>query len=659
MATLVLSSYRVLENAPAFTLIGTLSVTGDDIRPGETFTFALDDERFAIEGNLLIVKAGGFDFEGPEQQFPINIQVTGSQNTPVDGTSVVLNVANVNEAPTDILVTGGTIGDNAIIGAPVAFLTGEDPDRGDLLTYMIVDENGVEYDHHLFGISGNQIVVKNEISSADVGSNPVYVKVTDAGGLFHVERITLTVEYVNKAPEVDHILRDVLDGSPGGTVVAVISAQDEEQETLTYRLSETSAQLFDLINNNDGTYNVVVKQGQILRSARTAFQSVVVEVSDTAGNTTSETVALNIIENLEPEANFEFAPIERIAGAGSIVGRLVADDPEGKPVTFTLSNESAQVFQLVRNADGSYNVVVKAGVTLRHDQEDGSHQSFTVTVSDGFNTPFEETFQLEFWDKAPAALSVVRVSEGISSGVIGTVTPMDDDDEMVDVALSAESARYFRLVDNGSGGYTISLRPGVVLDYENPAHHAITLIVSDGINAMTKTLALDIIDEIDILTGTARADVLNGTTGRDIVKGLAGNDRLAGNAGDDRLHGSTGKDILTGGLGRDVFVFDSKPNKKTNLDKIVDFKVVDDSIWLENKIFSKLGKKGSEAAPAQLKKSFFKVTDKAKDKDDYIVYNKKTGKLFYDVDGSGSKAAVEIATLSKKLAMTHKDFFVI
>jgi Ca2+-binding RTX toxin-like protein len=106
-------------------------------------------------------------------------------------------------------------------------------------------------------------------------------------------------------------------------------------------------------------------------------------------------------------------------------------------------------------------------------------------------------------------------------------------------------------------------------------------------------------------------------------------------------------------------VFDSKPNKKTNLDKVAEFSVTDDSIWLENKVFAKLGKKGSEAAPAQLKKSFFVLGDKAKDKDDYIIYSKKTGRLYFDVDGSGSKAAVEIATLSKKLAMTYKDFFVI
>ncbi|MGO4574274.1 calcium-binding protein, partial [Microvirga sp. 2TAF3] len=58
-------------------------------------------------------------------------------------------------------------------------------------------------------------------------------------------------------------------------------------------------------------------------------------------------------------------------------------------------------------------------------------------------------------------------------------------------------------------------------------------------------------------------------------------------------------------------------------------------------------------------KGFFTIGDKAKDKDDYLIYNKKTGVLSYDADGSGKGTAVEIAKLSKNLKMTAADFFVI
>ena len=136
------------------------------------------------------------------------------------------------------------------------------------------------------------------------------------------------------------------------------------------------------------------------------------------------------------------------------------------------------------------------------------------------------------------------------------------------------------------------------------------------------------------------------------------NDSLKGAAGDDRLEGALGKDTFTGGTGKDVFVFRSEATK-SNKDKIVDFKTKDDSIWLDNAVFSKLGKKGTDASPAKLSKAFFTIGDKAKDKNDYLVYDKNKGVLYYDADGSGTGKAVEIASLSKKLPMTYKDFFVI
>jgi Ca2+-binding RTX toxin-like protein len=60
-----------------------------------------------------------------------------------------------------------------------------------------------------------------------------------------------------------------------------------------------------------------------------------------------------------------------------------------------------------------------------------------------------------------------------------------------------------------------------------------------------------------------------------------------------------------------------------------------------------------------LSKSSFVVGAKAKDKNDYIVYDKSKGALYYDADGSGKGAAVKFAQLKKGLVIDHKDFFVI
>jgi len=136
-----------------------------------------------------------------------------------------------------------------------------------------------------------------------------------------------------------------------------------------------------------------------------------------------------------------------------------------------------------------------------------------------------------------------------------------------------------------------------------------------------------------------------------------GNDTLIGNAAANRLYGGKGKDSLTGLGGRDSFVFDTKLDKLR--DTITDFSVRDDTIWLDNSIFKKLGSKGSEKSPAKLKAAFFKIGTKATDKDDYVIYNKKTGVLSYDADGSGKGKAIDFATLKKNLALKYDDFAVI
>lgn len=159
------------------------------------------------------------------------------------------------------------------------------------------------------------------------------------------------------------------------------------------------------------------------------------------------------------------------------------------------------------------------------------------------------------------------------------------------------------------------------------------------------------------LTGNNLNNTISGNAGNNMIFADGGRDKVNGGSGNDTLNGGLGNDDLTGGRGRDAFVFDSKPNKKSNRDKVVDFNPKDDSILLDNAIFKKLGK-GSADKPIKIKKDFFAL-DSAKDKNDYIIYNTKTGVLSYDADGSGGRSGIEFAVLKKNLKVTYHDFFVV
>jgi Ca2+-binding RTX toxin-like protein len=157
----------------------------------------------------------------------------------------------------------------------------------------------------------------------------------------------------------------------------------------------------------------------------------------------------------------------------------------------------------------------------------------------------------------------------------------------------------------------------------------------------------------DVLDGGNGNDTLRGGDGNDTLKGGNGKDVLDGGAGNDKLYGNLGRDVLSGGSGRDIFVFDTRPN----LDTITDYNVRHDTIWLDDRYMSKLGK-GSASKPGKLNKKFFAL-DKAKDGDDRLIYDTKSGVLSFDVDGVGAARAVEIAILKSGLKMTAAEFFVI
>jgi Ca2+-binding RTX toxin-like protein len=55
----------------------------------------------------------------------------------------------------------------------------------------------------------------------------------------------------------------------------------------------------------------------------------------------------------------------------------------------------------------------------------------------------------------------------------------------------------------------------------------------------------------------------------------------------------------------------------------------------------------------------FTIGAAAQDASDRFIYNSQTGALFFDLDGSGAAAQVQIATLSTGLAMTHQNIVVV
>jgi Ca2+-binding RTX toxin-like protein len=138
------------------------------------------------------------------------------------------------------------------------------------------------------------------------------------------------------------------------------------------------------------------------------------------------------------------------------------------------------------------------------------------------------------------------------------------------------------------------------------------------------------------------------------VPGTAGSDVLNGGNGSDLLDGGLAADTLTGGNGADSFRF-STTLGSGNVDRITDFKVVDDTILLDAAIFAAAGGVGALALGAFHKSA----AGVAHDADDRIIYDTDSGNLYYDADGTDAIGAIRFARLSTNLNLSSADFVIV
>lgn len=140
-------------------------------------------------------------------------------------------------------------------------------------------------------------------------------------------------------------------------------------------------------------------------------------------------------------------------------------------------------------------------------------------------------------------------------------------------------------------------------------------------------------------TGNSLNNTIIGNSAANILRGNAGNDRLQGSGGNDTLIGGSGQDRLTGGTGADQFKW---IRSTEGGDTITDFsrtqsdKLVFVSVNFGNLVTGTLPTSRFRASTSGL----------ASASTQRFLFNTTTGVLKYDPDGSGSRSAVTITTLS-------------
>jgi len=323
-----------------------------------------------------------------------------------------IGVTNVNEAPTDIALSGAIVAENQPSGTVVGTLTSTDPDAGNTFTYTLVPGTG-STDNASFAIVGGQLQTAASFDFETKSSYSVRVRAVDQGGLSTDKVFTIGVTNVNDAP-TDILLSpsSIAENRPAGATVGTLSSADPDVGgTFTYTLVPG-------MGSGDNTSFTI--DGNVLKTAAPfdfetkVSYSVRVRSTDQSGLFTEKVFAIGVTDVNEPPTGVRLSPSAGAIAENTVwTGRfrlaevIVADDATGAN-EFTLSGADAASFEVVGRE-----LFLRAGIAL--DFETKPSYSVTVTASDPAipsAVPVSVGYTL-------AVTDVVEVP-GVPTGVVGT-----------------------------------------------------------------------------------------------------------------------------------------------------------------------------------------------------------------------------------------------
>ncbi len=405
--------------------LGTLIATDEDA--GETFTFSIvggpDATRFVIGGSgaELIFDDGVLDFES-QASYSVTIRVTDSGGNTYDETLVV-NVADVNETPTDISPNTFSVDENTDTssGFAVGTLVTTDEDGGESFTYSIV--GGVDAASFSIGGAGNdELILSNGVLDFENQSSyHVTVRVADSGGNTYDEDFVVNVNDLNEAPtDIDpnvFAIDENID-TTAGTSLGTLSSMDEDSgETFTYAVvGGADAARFSI--GGVGLDELVLSHG-ILDFETQSSYDVAIQTTDSGGLTHIKNLTIFVNDlNENPVVNDQSFAINENSPNGTSVGFAASSDVDaGDFVTYSITGGTGATAFSINPATGEITVADANQL----DFETSPALSLDVQVADTGGLTDTATLTINVNDLNDEQTLVTNLPLNVNEGSLGII----------------------------------------------------------------------------------------------------------------------------------------------------------------------------------------------------------------------------------------------
>ena len=222
-----ISKDEIAENQPANTVIGELTTIDPDMNDKHTYSVIAGGDDFNVDGNKLR-SSRSFDFE-TEKILSITIASNDGKGGRIEQVLTIM-VMNVNDGPTDIMLSSTSIAENRPANTVIGTLSTTDPDS-DSHTYTLI-AGGSD-----FRISNNSLYALKSFDFETKSSYAIKIQSDDGKGETFEKNLTITVTNVNDAPtDITLSNTSIAENRPANTVIGTLSTTDPHSDSHTYTL---------------------------------------------------------------------------------------------------------------------------------------------------------------------------------------------------------------------------------------------------------------------------------------------------------------------------------------------------------------------------------------------------------------------------------------
>ena len=498
---LTLSTLSVNENMPVGTNIGTLNTIDADA--GQSFTYALvggagstDNNQFSIQGSLLKTNAV-FNFEN-KSTYKIRIQTNdGNGGTFTDTFNIA--VLNVNDLPTNILLSNNNATENRNINTLIGTLTTTDEDVN---TFNYSLANIGTNDNSNFIISNNELRTNASFNFEAKNLYIIHIQTNDGNGGMFTKQFLINVTDSNDAPTDIALENNVIgENLPISTFISKLGTTDIDAGTSTFTYS--------LVNgtgsNNNSSF--AIRNDSLFTSAIFDFEQLAVfniriRSTDNGLLFTEKAFTINISNaNDAPTAiTLNNTVSKENVALRSRIGEFSTADPDNANtfsyslVSGTGATDNAAFFiagnQLQTNTALNFESKQSYQIRVRSTDNNGLfvEANFTVTVADSNDAPTQ------------ISISNNNFAENRTfASLVATFSTADQD------TGSVFTYSFVNIPGNDNSAFFITgneLRSGSPFDFETKRVYNVYVQSSDGLANISRQFVINITDSNDVPTNT-------------------------------------------------------------------------------------------------------------------------------------------------------------